>query len=177
MDSERVKAMTQYDDHTNFNGKLKPEVKAEWLTLLRSEDTKQTAGTLRRLLKDNSITPKDSETYGYCCLGVLANMYVEKNAGNTESGENPLIKWEKPRMDGVCVLQTLEGNSDGMPTFDVNHWAFATGGSNGWYVYVDEADAKKYGRYLGDKNSVYLPQMNDGGATFVEIANVIEKYL
>lgn len=166
-----------YKDQTRFNGKLKPEVKTEWLMLLRSGDVKQAKGALRRLLED-------AKTFGYCCLGVLSDMYVKSNTTNGETDNS--IRWEAPERNVASlssILVTPEGTSDGMPTFDVNVWAFDSGGANGWYIYIDEADAndQKYARYLsgatGDANSVYLPQMNDSGASFSDIADVIEKYL
>lgn len=176
MDSERVKVMQLvYDDQTADNGKLKPEVKAEWLNRLRSGKFEQTAGALRRLL----TTSKDSEQkFGYCCLGVISEMYVEKNANDDNN-----VKWCTPngidllREDSACMLYTDSGGSTGMPTYDVNMWAFSNGNDQGWYVYVDEEDAQKYARYLGKPNMVYLPQMNDMGASFPDIAEIVEKYL
>lgn len=168
-----------YFDQTRFNGKLKSEVKAKWLTLLRSGDIEQTAGALRRLLED-------AKTFGYCCLGVLSDMYVRFNTTDGTNGtngetDNP-IRWDaihNPVSGLTATLVTPDGTSDGMPTSDVNSWAFESGGSNGWYIYVDASDAQKYERYLtGDNgNSIYLAQMNDSGASFSDIADVIEKYL
>lgn len=168
-----------YDDQTEFNGKLNPVVKKEWLTRLRSGNVEQTTGALRRLI----TKPEDSEQkFGYCCLGVLSDMYVERNVGDS------LIKWHNPEASGPLhkgssyTLFTVDGESDAMPTGAVNLWAFANGSENPssenrWYVFVDEDDAKKYDRYLGGSNRVYLPQMNDAGGSFADIADIIEKYL
>lgn len=168
-----------YDDQTENNGKLKPEVKTEWLTRLRSGDVAQTAGALRRLLAMPENSEDSEQKFGYCCLGVLSDIYVGE-----KSVVDSLVRWDVSNLDQAsgtssCTLFTGNGDSDGMPTGDVNEWAFATGGSNGWYVYIDEADAKKYDRYLTGVNgdSIYLPQMNDSGGRFEEIADLIEKYL
>lgn len=53
--------------------KMNPELKAKWLTALRSGEYQQTQGRLYRpnpvLMSDLEPTPYPS---GYCCLGVLA---------------------------------------------------------------------------------------------------------
>lgn len=44
---------------------MNPEVKKEWVDALRSGNYSQTTGTLR-------------DSSGYCCLGVLTQLYAEK---------------------------------------------------------------------------------------------------
>ena len=51
---------------------MNPEVKAQWVTALRSGDYKQGQGVLRTAFTDGSVSK-------FCCLGVLCELAV--NAG------------------------------------------------------------------------------------------------
>ena len=53
---------------------MKPEIKAQWIEALRSGEYKQTKGELR--------TPN-----GYCCLGVLTDLYLKKHNDEWEYNE------------------------------------------------------------------------------------------
>src|SRR5690349_4293104 len=50
-----------------MTSKMNPEVKQEWLNALRSGEYTQTTGRLH-----------DSQTGGYCCLGVLCDLAERK---------------------------------------------------------------------------------------------------
>ena len=50
---------------------MNPEIKAQWVSALRSGEYKQTDGTLHRVISVSA----DGE--GYCCLGVLCDIAVK----------------------------------------------------------------------------------------------------
>lgn len=75
---------------------MNQEVKAKWLTALRSGDYKQAQGAL----KDNT---------GFCCLGVLCDVYDK---------EHKQDNWTENSIgDGLHI------NSHGLPSATVMKWA------------------------------------------------------
>lgn len=83
--------------------KMNPEVKPSWLTALRSGEYKQGTGHLRRILNDGV-------TEGYCCLGVLSDLYC-KITGNG-SWDPKLSQWgcnfnDNGASDGADLLLTV----------------------------------------------------------------------
>lgn len=82
--------------------KMKPEIKAKWLTALRSGDYQQGKGYLRR-----QVDGSDQ----YCCLGVLCDLYSK------EFG----VEWQ----GGLDVI-TFLGNSSYLPE-EVQDWSGVNG--------------------------------------------------
>lgn len=155
-----------YDDTAN-NRKLPAEVKEKWLTALRSGNYKQVKAALRKLRSDKEI--------GHCCLGVLSDVYVEDMLAFDSQCD---IGWKKASnfaTDKKFELFTGTVTRTGLPTREVNMWA--NRGTDGWLIYIDEADAKKFNKGRTTQNNVTLYDLNDRGFSFKTIADVIEKYL
>ena len=131
---------------------MNKEVKRAWVEALRSGKYKQATGRLRRV-------------DGYCCLGVLCNLYKESHqdcnwSDDLYEGSHQDCNWSE-ESDCFCFV-IHEENTD--PAMDflpekVVEWAG-----------LDSSDPQ----YDGDETLVGL---NDRGATFDEIADVIEENL
>jgi hypothetical protein len=111
------------------------DLKEKWLKALRSGEYKQT----QRFLK------KDS---GFCCLGVLTDLYINENGGSWTQG----ITWYFP----ITI-------SDGKPTTSIFASVLP-------YDILKNAD-------LNMADTMDLADMNDTGSSFKEIADYIEKNL
>jgi hypothetical protein len=122
--------------------KLVPEVKAKWVAALRSGKFKQTEGRL-------------ADERGFCCLGVLCEIYKEEDADYAARCQP---------FEGGGGAHMYDGHS-GIPPDSVARWAFS------WSVWPD-IDLKI-------KDLVCSPaQHNDKwGRTFEEIADAIEEQL
>lgn len=83
---------------------MKEDVKAEWVEALRSGDYPQTTGMLRNT---------DKGVVGYCCLGVLCDLYQKSN---------PPLSWDEW--------------SNGVPVDKVYEWAGVDPGK-GFFSVVD----------------------------------------
>lgn len=156
----------KYYDETKLNRKLPTDVKERWLTALRSGNYKQVKSALRKLRSDKEI--------GYCCLGVLSDIYVQDKLALNPTCN---VGWAKePNREKAFPLTASNGTvREAMPTREVNDWAKR--GADGWLVYVDEKDAKKFFPDSPTRNFVDIASLNDGGRSFKTIAAVIEKYL
>lgn len=155
-----------YYDNTELNRKLPTDVKERWLIALRSGDYKQVKAALRKVRSDKEI--------GYCCLGVLSDIYAQDRLALNPTSN---VGWAKePNQDKAFVFIDSSGFArESMPTEDVRYWADRDG--RGWVVYVDEEDAKKFNPQKRKTNNVDLANLNDRGYSFKTIADVIEKYL
>jgi hypothetical protein len=111
------------------------EVKRAWVEALRSGKYKQATGRLRRV-------------DGYCCLGVLCNLYKESHQDCNWSEES----------DCFCFV-IHEENTD--PAMD----------------FLPEKVVEWAGLDSSDPHDGTLVGLNDRGATFDEIADVIEENL
>lgn len=83
---------------------MNPEVKAKWLKALRSGRYKQTKHALKK---------ED----GYCCLGVLTNIYIKE----TKNGS-----WKKDEGDTMFKMFNKQGEGvgeGGVLTKEVMDWA------------------------------------------------------
>lgn len=119
---------------------MNKEIKAQWLTALRSGEYKQGSGFLR-------IVGQNGTENRFCCLGVLCDLAVK--AGVTEVlTERYETRYGK---DGDTNTAVLPGH--------VREWA-------GLDTHAGSYGAEKSYSLTGD---------NDGGMTFSEIADVIEK--
>ena len=132
--------------------KMNPEVKQKWIDALRSDKYKQGSDNLR------SVT-------GYCCLGVLCDLYSQEHntqwefRGNDETNlqhqdywyfgdqseflPESVMNWAELKTPNPNVRVDVEDNED----------------EDNWY-YIDE-----------------LSNINDSGYSFNVIANLIEAQL
>jgi hypothetical protein len=118
---------------------MNPEIRAQWCAALRGGEYAQTREALRRLPGDSDVT--DAQPVGYCCLGVLTDLYVKD--GNLEDYEDH--GWEQTVWD-----------ADGVLASPVRDWAglFACNPSL--------------------TPALTASDVNDGGGTFAEIADLID---
>lgn len=110
-------------------------VQSDWLSALRSGDYQQTRGRLKK-------------PDGFCCLGVLCDLYIKENN----------LHWDIDE-DGDYYLFDEEGT---LPK-KVMEWAGLE----------DPNPDVSYGEYAG----IDIAHLNDKGLTFNEIANIIEEQL
>jgi hypothetical protein len=115
---------------------MNPQIKQKWVSALRSGEYQQTQ---RRLHDEN----------GFCCLGVLCDLYLKENQ----------LEWEpSTHYNNVYVFQYM---ATVLP-LSVMEWVGV--GEGNPYVYVNGGPFT-------------LAELNDRGSTFNEIADVIEKQL
>lgn len=171
--------------------KLDPKVKKRWIDALTSGKFKQAKGVLREVAVKGK---EDGKPSGYCCLGVLTELFRTSKA-NTEKH-----KWDNVidyNYDGDGnEKNTTAGSSD----FDGENCLTPPSVSD-WANMIDEGDSiddprililplwnvakfkaklkkakiKKSGTTGDGKTS--LAQLNDAGFTFKEIALIIDTYL
>lgn len=128
---------------------MNPEIKAKWVAALRSGKYQQTEGTLNRPL-----------TGGFCCLGVLCDVYgKEKKKKAFDEFGSFLLGGKDHKESGTS--QFLPGK--------VSRWA---GFKNS--VLESQSDMEFS---ITTPLANCLHHMNDEGYTFEEIANVIEQEL
>jgi hypothetical protein len=132
--------------------KLRPEVKAEWLTRLRSGNYPQGTTYLRWKGK-------------YCCLGVLCEIAQEQGAtSDSETGNG------SPSYFGPA---TGNGSRSAIWTpGDVVRWAFEDVPET---LNADEFAWLITGPDDTGADIANLGQLNDRGETFEEIANIIDQ--
>lgn len=124
---------------------MKKDVADKWTDALRSGAYQQGTGQLRKWGLDERC--KES---AFCCLGVLCDVYAQEHANDTDSfGAASLAKWSEEFND------TFMGEEYHLPPV-VREWAGMKSDN---------------GKIFGDN----LVDLNDSGASFVEIADVIAK--
>ena len=123
---------------------MRAEIKDKWVAALRSGEYVRTRETLR-------------DDYGFCCLGVLCDLYIEQSQNVTEeqrsywNNANAFMVLKDPEQPGGgyyenAVLPESVKNWAGMKTTD------------------------------GEINKdICLSSLNDQGMEFEQIADVIEK--
>jgi hypothetical protein len=126
---------------------MKADIKAKWLADLRSGKFPQTDGVLRN-------------DEGYCCLGVLCDLY------SRETG----VEWE-PRSSNQFSMHSATS----VLPYEVEQWAGLTH-EHGGYVWVSKDHDE------GERNTVdhspSLTELNDQWQyDFRQIADVIEQQL
>jgi hypothetical protein len=90
--------------------KMNPEVRARWTAALRSGDYPQTTGALRRLPEQAT----DGTCEGYCCLGVLTDLWLKD--GNDELVPGDLVGDEE-------TLASVWDDVEQMLSAPVAQWA------------------------------------------------------
>lgn len=129
--------------------KMNPEIKSKWIERLESGEIEQTTGSLCRTKPFND-SDGSSIPAGMCCLGVLSEIAVE---------------------EGIIHKVVNDGDS------------FAYYGDEGAVSYlpdsvVEWSGVEFNGRYKDQHGGVeYLSALNDEGASFAEIAEIIRQYL
>lgn len=129
---------------------MKPEIKEQWVAALRSGKYQQTRGYLR-------------DSKGYCCLGVLTDLYVKQNGREWS-------KWDGSDVDGTDVY-VIDDQDMNLPMSVVQWAGFPTDDPG---VTTPEGIESEHG------DNVALTELNDGTCTFpamsfLEIADIIEK--
>lgn len=124
---------------------MNSHVKELWVNALRSGKYTQTTGWLHN-------------SYGYCCLGVLCDLYIQ---------EAPLERtWTKLHPDGCEVHKcSLHGSLDLLPS-SVKKWAELETSDPVITIVVNDKETKNT-----------LSELNDFGNDFVKIAELIENQL
>jgi hypothetical protein len=117
-------------------------IKAIWTTKLRNGEYSQATGSLQ------------STSGGFCCLGVLCDIYSK------EMG----VEWGKRESGAI----EFDGSTTVLPP-RVAEWA----GLSGPYIHNP---AVRIGEGE-DEHEMQLAELNDTGSTFAEIADLIEAQL
>ena len=134
--------------------KMNPQVKEMWVNALRSGEYNQATGKLK--------TPQ-----GFCCLGVLTDLYVK------EKNQEWILQSNNPEVIDPEDYYTFEQTHDFLPN-SVRVWAGLDPVCT--KVMVENDD---YCEECGDDE--YVPKelydLNDNGFSFVEIADLIESQL
>jgi hypothetical protein len=130
---------------------MKSQVKEKWIAALRSGEYSQGDGRLRSYK-------------GFCCLGVLCDLYSQEQDTN----------WEFRGVD-ECDMQMLDywyfdGESEFLPQ-SVMEWAGLSLPSPTVKMNVEEEDEMSWS-YRDE-----ISNLNDSGCSFTELANIIEKQL
>lgn len=90
--------------------KMNPEIKQLWLEALRSGEYRQGRGYLRRL--------NDDRSEGYCCLGVLCDIYAKTTKNGT---------WDTVYRYGTTFAVNVDSpESTDLPK-SVQNWSGLTG--------------------------------------------------
>ena len=130
---------------------VNPEVKQKWIDALRSGKYEQGSEKLR------SVS-------GYCCLGVLCDLYAQEN--NTE--------WEFRGIEETNLQPKdywyFEDQSEFVPE-SVMDWAGFTENCPVVKIDVEEDDEDSWFYHEG------LADLNDSGYTFNELSKLIQEQL
>jgi hypothetical protein len=130
---------------------MNPEVKQKWIDALRSGKYEQGSEKLR------SVS-------GYCCLGVLCDLYAQEHntewefRGNEETNLQPKDYWY------------FEDQSEFVPE-SVMDWAGFTENCPVVKIDVEEDDEDSWFYHEG------LADLNDSGYTFNELSKLIQEQL
>ena len=130
--------------------KMNPDVKEKWLTALRSGEYQQTTGVLNRGNKS------------FCCLGVLTDLHMKEQGGEW------LVRPHDKQIDlpieecalGVRTTNTVNGVQHTVLPPQVMEWAGL------------ESDVPNV--VMDDGGTRGLASLNDDGASFAELAELIE---
>lgn len=92
--------------------KMDPEVKAEWVQALRSGEYKQARGYLRRTL-DRGAKEINTQPQGFCCLGVLTDLYCKQTGKGS---------WGPPNAFGSHFTSASSSSRTDL-TQEVSYWS------------------------------------------------------
>lgn len=141
--------------------KMNPEIKARWIEALRSGEYPQCRGSLKT---------QD----GYCCLGVLTDLYLKETGGEWVPGgsnsEDPSYWGIQTNLDGFLRTQNL------VLTPEVAAWSGLTAGPDGALNKDVEVKRRQDDGYEWDMDVSTLTMLNDRAEfTFSQIADVVEE--
>jgi hypothetical protein len=150
---------------------MNPEVKKRWLEALRSGEYAQTTGKLHRFAADvfepSEIPP------GYCCLGVLCDLAAKDGLIETRTSKT----WSDVEEFGI--FEADEDYSTATLPVVVQMWAGLDSGNPNVLVTKTAAPdvlERMNNKYPGT-DTFSLAEINDTGASFQEVANIIEEQL
>lgn len=140
------------------------QVKDKWLNALRSGDYKQEQGKLR-------------SDEGFCCLGVLCDLYIQENELKWE--EDIKLIYDDELKEYVKVSSHdkyyFDGESEFLPK-SVMEWAELH--RNNPYVRVDNSiEYEDNEEGVKWESEDQISDLNDNGYTFDQIAWIIETQL
>lgn len=131
------------------------EARKLWIDALRSGEYLQTTGTLRRNTSDG---PR------YCCLGVACEVY-QKHVGDLEV--KPSIFGQMTNFDEQSSILPVKVQA----WLDMNsHGSFELQEGDKQPAWVKDMNRKRTHSFLTEQN-------DQCGATFVDIANIIETHV
>ena len=137
--------------------KMNPEIKQKWVNALHSGKYEQGNGKLY-------------SGQGYCCLGVLCDLYSKENNLKWEFRGDDVIKTEDevvPSEFQDCDYFYFDGESEFLPE-SVKEWAQLS--ANNPQVKVKLED-KEDARFYFDE----IANLNDAGYSFTQLAEIIDK--
>lgn len=127
---------------------MRKEIAERWVAALRSGEYEQSAGFLQT-------------TEGYCCLGVLCDLHMRE----TGDGE-----WLPPKFDDSVGQWRLRYRDDlgvdgeRTPPLGVHAWAD-----------MEDTPTVFFRHRLGTEIRDAIANLNDGGYTFAQLADLIEE--
>lgn len=140
-----------------MSAKMNPEVKADWIEALVSGDYEQTT--------DGMLCEVDSRGNKFCCLGVLCDLHAKKYGDEWGEVELPNRKRRLDYMGEWC----------GLPE-QVMEWAGLEG-----FKEIRVCGVKQSLSHVELTDDVdeyrFLTSINDGGASFESIAEIIKERL
>ena len=137
--------------------KMNPEVKQKWIDALRSGKYEQGSEKLR------SVT-------GYCCLGVLCDLYAQEYATQWKfKSYNDITDEENP---DTYDYWYFEEQSEFLP-YSVMDWAGLKTNNPQVRVEVEDNEDEDNSHYA----DALIANVNDSGYTFNDISKLIEEHL
>jgi hypothetical protein len=143
---------------------MKKEIADLWVAALRSGEYQQEKGTLVKVDHDNG------DILGYCCLGVLCELAVKAGVPVTKDGGQD----ESDEPDDSYYTSITFDNNDALTPESVRKWS-GLRSSDGSVADWPMDPSEEYTNLENDFPTS-LAGLNDGGKTFNEIADLIEKH-
>lgn len=139
---------------------MNPEIKERWVAALTSGDYSQTS---RKLGDEN----------GYCCLGVLCEIAVQDGVVTKEVAKG----FESETAVYFSAENPTDRESAVLPA-SVRNWAGLSHSNPSAYMKSEDIPVivRTEMLYVDETVEMTLAPMNDGGVTFTEMAELINKY-
>lgn len=141
---------------------MNKEVKKLWVEALRSKEYPQTIGMLRRDVANTGANA------GFCCLGVLTDLACK--AGVVMWEDDPRVLGTSEEVEDEVLLIAPD---DDILCDRVKNWA----GLDLHDPVVDLGRQLEVGLTVDEDTRYNISLINDKGATFEEIAKLIEEQL
>jgi len=133
---------------------MNPEIKQKWVNSLRSGEYSQGEGKLR-------------SNYGYCCLGVLCDLYAQEQNQEWEFKEQ-----YSEEINSRFDCWYFDGESAFLPK-SVMEWAGLSVNTPNMKVFATDDDLEEEEYFYFDE----ISNLNDSGTTFMQLADLIEQQL